>query len=156
MKTQRRLAARIFGCSPKKVRFDPASLEEIRKAITGTDVRGLIRQGIITLSAAPEQSAVRARKRRLQKRKGRRSGHGSRKGAKNARLSLKLQWMNKVRAQRRFIQLLRSRNLVAPSAYRMLYRKVKGGYFRNIRHLKLYLEEYKLLESPKGKATAKE
>ena len=47
MKTQKRLAAYILKCSPKKVKFDETKLEEIKEAITKADIRGLIAQGII-------------------------------------------------------------------------------------------------------------
>jgi len=49
-----------------------------------------------------------------------------------------------VRGQRNFIKELKDKSLVEGKTYRNLYSKVKGGYFRNRRHIKLYLEENKL------------
>jgi hypothetical protein len=50
--------------------------------------------------------------------------------------------MSLVRVQREFIKLLLSKNIITRQAYRGLYLKSKGGYFRSKRHIKLYLEEH--------------
>ena len=35
---QKRLAANVIGCSEKRVVFDPSRLEDIKEAITKTDI----------------------------------------------------------------------------------------------------------------------
>lgn len=145
LKLQKRLASDILKCSEKRVWLDPDSTTEIKEAITNQDIRDLINRGII--QEKPEAGVSRGRARYLlqQRRKGRRRGYGKRKGRKTARLSGKKQWMSRVRAQRKFLRELREKELIAPSVYRELYLKSKGGFFRNRRHIKLYLEENELV-----------
>lgn len=144
MKTQKRLAAQIFKCSPKKVKFDETKLEEIKEAITKADIRTLIAQGVIRKEQIKGISRFHARKIHSQKIKGRRKGHGSRKGAKTARTEPKRSWINRIRLQREMLSSLKSGNMISNESYHDLYRKSKGGFFRSIRHLKLYIQERKL------------
>ena len=81
----------------------------------------------------------------LQKRKGRQMGKGSRKGKRTARLSDKEAWINKVRLQRGYLRRLKSKGYVSTKDFRLVYRKIGGGFFRNKRHVRMYLEENKLL-----------
>ena len=146
MKSKKRLAADILGTSLRKVKFAADALEDIKKAITRSDLRGLIAIKKIVKSKKNEQSRSRARKIATQKRKGRQKGQGSKKGSKHSVVSRKEKWMAKVRVQRVFLKELRARKLVSVKNYRALYNKVKGGFFRNKRHIKLYLTEYHLIE----------
>jgi len=157
LKTQKRLAAAVFGCSPKKVWFDNSRLEDIKGAITKADIRSLIKQKAIMQKPAKGVSRGRARKIHIQKIKGRRKGHGSRQGKKTARLPRKLGWINKIRAQRKLLSLLKEKKIIDNKTFRMLYLKAKGGFFRSRRHIKIYLEEHGLakamqkIEEPKKK-----
>ena len=150
MRSKKKLAAKILKTSPKKVKFLAGALEEIKKAITRSDLRGLIAVKKIVKSKANEQSRSRARKIATQKSKGRQKGKGAKKGAKFSRVTKKDRWMSKVRVQRTFLKELKEKKLVSTQNYQMLYRKVKGGYFRNKRHIKLYLTEYHLIEKKDG------
>jgi len=152
LKLQKKLAANVLGCSEKRVVFDPARLEDIKEAITKTDIRLLIGEGSIKERPMIGVSRGRANKRRIQKRKGLRRGEGSRKGKTTARESRKEAWMKKVRAQRRFLSYLRSNRLIKPDVYKQLYTKSKGGFFRNINHIKLYINEHKLFLKPEKSA----
>ncbi|MFT4310111.1 MAG: 50S ribosomal protein L19e [Candidatus Woesearchaeota archaeon] len=143
---QKRLAASILGVSQKKVVFDEASLEVIKEAITTQDIRSLINSGIITKKQTAYQSKVRARAIKAQKSKGRQRGAGSRRGTAHARLSTKDVWMAKVRLQRALIKELRDKEKLTVKDYRMLYQRVKGGVFRNKRHLKLFIDEKGLVK----------
>ena len=145
MKNKKQLAAKILKTSPKKVVFLVEALEDIKKAITRSDLRGLIAIGKISQTKSNHLSRVRARKVQSQKRKGRQKGRGSKRGSKNSVITKKDKWMARVRIQRKFIKELKDRGLIVTADYQMLYRKVKGGYFRNKRHIKLYLTEYKLI-----------
>ncbi|MBW2991147.1 50S ribosomal protein L19e [Candidatus Woesearchaeota archaeon] len=142
---QKRLAAKILKCSEKRVVFEPARLEDVKEAITKTDVRLLIGEGVIKEKPKQGVSRVRANKRRIQRRKGLRKGEGSRKGKVNARESKKQAWMKKIRAQRKFLKQLKKGALIKPRMYKKLYAKSKGGFFRNIKHIKLYIQENKLI-----------
>lgn len=143
---QKRLSAKLLNVGETKVWFDPDRLIDIKEAITKNDLRNLIKRGAIKPRAELGSSRVRARKRLLQRRKGRQTGPGTRKGSSTARLTRKETWMLTVRSQRGFIKELKDKNLVEGKTYRNLYSKVKGGYFRNKRHIKLYLEENKLFK----------
>ncbi|HLC52507.1 MAG TPA: 50S ribosomal protein L19e [Candidatus Nanoarchaeia archaeon] len=146
MKSKKILAAKILKTSPYKVRFAAGALDDIRKAITRSDMRGLIAVKKVMKAATNEHSRGRARKIASQKRKGRRKGRGSKKGAKYSSVDRKTQWTNKIRIQRKFLSMLRDKGLLNTQNYRALYNKSKGGYFRNRRHIKLYLTEHKLID----------
>jgi len=146
MNPKKILAGKLLKVSPSKVVFVADALDEIQKAITRSDMRGLIAIGKVTQRKTNQQSRGRARKLAAQKRKGRRKGRGSRKGAKFASVSRKSLWMQKIRGQRKFLKELREKSLLSPTNYRNLYSKSKGGYFRNKRHIKLYLDEHKLIQ----------
>jgi len=44
---------------------------------------------------------------------------------------------------------LRDKDLVTKKDYHELYLKSKGGFFRSKRHIKLYLEEHRLIKREK-------
>ncbi len=142
MKLQKRLAAQVLECSPKRVVFDENKLDEIKEAITKADIRKLIAAGSIIVLQKKGISQGRSKQRKLQKSKGRLRGHGSRKGRTGARGETpKRRWINKVRLQRRFASTLKNSNAIDKQIYKDLYRKIKGGFFRSKRHIELYLEE---------------
>jgi len=151
LNTQRRVAASLLKCGPKRVRFDPASLSDIKEAITKSDMRLLISDGIVSKVPFKGVSRGRARQRRGQRCKGLRHGEGSRKGTPSAAQRAKGRWILKIRGQRAFLQELRLRRLVSHDTYRDLYRKSKGGFFRSRRHIKLYLDDHRLWQQ-KGAA----
>jgi large subunit ribosomal protein L19e len=141
MRNKKQLAARILKTSPKKVRFAADALDDVKKAITRSDIRGLIAVGKVSKTGSNHHSRAGARKIASQKKKGRQKGKGSKKGSKHSVVSRKEMWMTKIRVQRKFIKELRERELITPKDYRSLYSKTKGGFFRNKRHIKLYLSE---------------
>ncbi len=149
MKNKKRLAARIMKTSLAKIKFSSEALDDIKKAITRSDLRGLIAVKKITKSGVNSQSRVRARKIASQKSKGRRKGKGSKKGGKHSVIKRKEKWMTKVRAQRSFLKMLKEDGKLSTQNYRSLYSKSKGGYFRNKRHIKLYITEHHLIEGKK-------
>lgn len=141
MKAQKRLAAQVMKCSKKRVWFDPARLDEIKEGITKFDIRNLIKDGAIIEKPVKSTSRAGARRRIVQKRKGRLKGPSSRKGKRTARLPKKLAWMRKIRLMRKFLKELREKGIISRRDYRMLYLKAKGGFFRSKRHIKLFIEE---------------
>ena len=144
--TQKRISAQLLKVGLKKIYFDPEKLTEIKEAITKSDIRSLIRQKIIRIKKAPLQSRVRARKLRLQKRKGNKKGPGARKGKKTARLSKKDAWKAKIRVQRTFLRDLKTKKLIENTTFRDALSKANGGFFRNKRHIKLFLQERNLFQ----------
>ena len=146
LNTQKRLAAQLLKCGINRVWFDETRLEDIKEAITKADLRTLINDGAINDKPVIGNSKFRARKIALQKRKGKRKGVGSRKGKKTARLPKKEAWMAAIRIQRELLKTLREKEIISKSSYQKLYLKAKGGFFRNRRHIKLYIEEHNLIQ----------
>ncbi len=144
MKLQRRLAARIMKCSPKRIVFDETKLGEIKEAITKFDIRRLINSKVIIRIPARGISQFRTRAGRAQKRRSRQVGHGSRKGTANARADDKLQWMRAIRTQRDLLKRLRDHEYITQETFKTAYAKAKGGFFRSTRHIKLFLQEQEL------------
>ena len=146
LQVQKRLASSILKKSKKKISIDNSRLEDVKEAITRFDIKSLISDGAIKLKPVKGPSKVRTRKLKEQKKKGRRTGQGSRKGKATARLSQKNSWMIKIRNQRELLKELKENNKIENKTYRDLYNKTKGGYFRSKRHIKLYLEEHDLIK----------
>ena len=144
LNVQKRLAAGVLGCSPKRIWLDPERLSDIKEAITKIDIKGLIKDKAIAKKPVKSVSRARARVRQKQKRSGRRKGQGSRKGSENARDARKVVWINQARAQRELLKKMKEKGLFTTSVYRELYEKSKGGFFRSRKHLKLYIEERNL------------
>ena len=155
LKVQKRIVADIMGCSKKKVVFDTERLKDIKEAITKADLRTLVKEKAIKKEQDKGVSRVRAKKRQIQRTKGRQRGQGKRKGTANARAPKKRTWINKVRIQRNFLKELREKELLSTTNYRMLYMKIKGGFFRSRKHLKNYVDENKLFSTKKTNAKAK-
>jgi large subunit ribosomal protein L19e len=146
MKNKKKLAAKILKTSYKKVKIAADALEDVKKAITRADIRGLIAIKKVVKSKKNHQSLARARKNKEQKRKGRQKGKGSKKGSKHSVVTRKEKWMAKVRVQRLFLKEIKDKELVSVKNHRILYKRVKGGFFRNRRHIKLYMNEHHLFE----------
>ena len=145
LKNQRRIASALMKCSPHRIRFDPERHADIKEAITKLDIRGLIKEGVIT--ERPEQGISRGRIRlvKRKKKRGQGKGHGSRKGTRGAREGKKIRWVRAIRSQREVIGKLREQKKIDATTFRHLYRRAKGGFFRNVRHIMLYIEENKMM-----------
>ena len=146
VKNQRRLAGEILKRGKNAIWMDHELPQKISQAITREDVAKLIRDGAI--KAKQKQGTSRARARALKKRRarGQRRGPGSRKGTRNARLNAKTAWINKIRAQRKYLRKLRDEEYITPHTYRMLYRQAKGNLFRSVRYLSNWIMEHNLAE----------
>jgi len=134
---QRRLAASILGVGLNRVYIstDPKEQESILDAITRDAIRGLIRRNVIQKRPERGVSRGRARRREAQRAKGRRRGHGSRKGGLNARTPQKARWISVIRAMRRYLRELKGQGRIDVPAYRKFYRQAKGGMFKSKSHL---------------------
>ncbi|MAG38743.1 50S ribosomal protein L19e [Candidatus Woesearchaeota archaeon] len=146
LKTQKKLAAKVLKAIEKRVVFNPERLEDIKEAITKTDIRGLISENAIKKIEKRGVSKVRVRKRTQQRRKGLRKGPSTKKGKKTARISKKESWMNKIRTQRKFLRMLKEQKVISNKTFSNMYSKAKGNFFRSKRHIKIYLEEHKLVK----------
>lgn len=154
MNNKKKLAGKILGVSPGKIVFAEDALGDIKKAITRSDIRGLIAVGKIRENKENYHSRSGARRNATQKQKGRQKGRGSKKGTKYSIISRKEKWVVRIRVQRQFIKELRDKQLISPLTYQELKAKSKGGYFRNKRHIKLYLTEHSLINKTTDKNNA--
>lgn len=127
--TVRRLAADIFNVGENKVRISPDGVQEAEGALTRADVKALIEKGIITRLKPNGRASTR---------KARRRSIGHRKGTA---LPAKEVWMQKVRAQRRFLAMLMEGRVLKRQDKWSVYGKVKSGLFRNKRAMLLYLKD---------------
>jgi large subunit ribosomal protein L19e len=140
------MAAQVLDVAGENVWFDTARLAEIKDAITKADIKQLIKNGAIQIKTPNHQSRSRARVRTSQRQKGRQRGHGSKKGKTNARVNIKRSWITRLRVLRNYIKTLRDKDMISRSTYHNLYNKSKGGFFRNKRHMKLYVDEHELIQ----------
>ncbi|XRO76816.1 50S ribosomal protein L19e [Methanocaldococcus sp. 10A] len=143
---QRRMAAEILKCGIERVWIDPSQLERVKMAMSKDDIRALIKEGVIKKKQKKGISSARVKKLKEQRRKGRRRGPGSRRGAAGARTPQKEKWMATIRALRKTLKQLRDTGKIDRKVYRKLYRMAKGGAFRSRSHLFLYLKEHELLK----------
>ena len=133
---QKKMAAQILKCGVHRVWINPSYLDQVAQSVQKEDIREAIDNGWIKAKAIQGTSRVRALKRKEQKMKGRRKGHGKRSGTSNARNPRKQQWMSTIRAQRRTLKNLREEGVLERSQYRHYYLKAKGGSYRSVSHMK--------------------
>jgi large subunit ribosomal protein L19e len=143
--TQRRIAADVLDCGIDRVWIDPENLDKVKLAMTKDDIRMLIKEGVIVKKQKKGISKGRTKKLKEQKRKGKRKGPGSRRGAKGARTPKKRKWINTIRPLRKMLKELREEEVIERSTYRKLYRMAKGGAFRSKNHMKMYMKDHGLL-----------
>ena len=143
---QRRMAAEILKCGIDRVWIDPAQLDRVKMAMSKDDIRVLIKEGVIKKKQKKGISSARVKKLKEQRKKGRRRGPGSRRGAAGARTPPKERWMATIRALRKTLKQLRDSGKIDRKVYRKLYRMAKGGAFRSRSHLFLYMREHDLLK----------
>jgi len=136
LRNQRRMASSILKCGENRVWMDSDRTDEIAKAVTRGDIRILINGGAIKNKQIQGISRGRKKFNQKQKDKGRRKGHGSRKGAKYARLPRKERWIRTIRPIRTYLRQLRDDKTIEKNVYRKYYRKAKGGEFRSKHHLR--------------------
>jgi large subunit ribosomal protein L19e len=135
-----------MGVGESKVWFDPAKIGTIMESLTRDDVRKLIADGTIKKTPLRSVSRFRAREKQKAKRVGRRRGHGSRKGTKNARNDSKSLWMARVRSQRGLLLSLVKGGKLQKEQARPIYMKIKGNSFKGKKNLLNYMVENKLVE----------
>lgn len=147
---KKRIAAKVLGVGKNKVSFDTSRIEDILSALTKGDIKSLVKQGAIKKKTKSSQSRARARKKIVQKRKGRKQNPGSRKGSSKARKPRKAEWVKKIRRQRNYLTHLKNKELLSTKDYNDLRRKCKGGFFRSVRHIKIYTQERGILKEKNG------
>ncbi|MBI4257883.1 MAG: 50S ribosomal protein L19e [Thaumarchaeota archaeon] len=135
VKGKKRLAADVLDVGVSRIKFDPNQLELIEDAITRGSIRGLVKDRVIWVVPAKGVSKGRHRiRKKALKKRGR--SRGSKEGAEGARVGKKDIWVRKVRALRKELKHMKKKGSITHETFNKLYRQVKGGQVRNVRHLK--------------------
>lgn len=144
LKSQRRLAAQVLKVGQNRVWIDPERVDDVETVMTREEIRKLIHEGII--KSQPEKGVSRARARILheKKKKGRRSGVGSKSGSPHARISKKEAWMSRIRALRKRLHVLKTKKIIADATYSEMYRMAGSGRFVSVADLERYLKSHEL------------
>ncbi len=141
LKSKRRLAASVLGVGVDRVIFNDEYSDLIQDAITRSTIRGLVGFGAITI--APEKGVSRGRFRTRSRKLKRGRGAGSTEGTAGARNPRKDIWISKVRALRWRLKVAKERKEISPETYKALYKQVKGGQVRGVKHLLDLMKEAK-------------
>jgi len=153
--SQREIASRVLDCGKSRVWLDPSRTEDIEEAITAEDVRRLIKEGAIRKLPERGLSGFRTNFRRMQKKRGRRKGKGSMKGALGTRMGRKRTWVKRIRTIRKALKELRDDGRIENKTYRHVYLVAKSGYLRSKSHLMTYLERSNVLKDAAAKTAKK-
>ncbi len=141
LKSKRRLAASVLGVGLDRIIFDDEYSDLIQDAITRSTIRGLVGFGAIRV--APEKGISRGRFRERSQKVNRGRGAGSTEGSARARDPRKDMWVQKVRALRWRLKVAKDRKEISRESYKKLYKQVKGGQVRGVKHLLDLMKEAK-------------
>jgi large subunit ribosomal protein L19e len=141
LRSKRRLAASVLGVGLDRIIFDDEYSDLIQDAITRSTIRGLV--GFGAIKVAPEKGVSRGRFRERSRKLKRGRGAGSTEGAAFARNPRKDMWIAKVRALRWRLKVAKDREEISQGAYKKLYKQVKGGQVRGVKHLLDLMKEAK-------------
>ena len=130
-----------MGVGVDRVIFNDEYADLIQDAITRSTIRGLVGFGAITV--APEKGISRGRFRTKSQKLKRGRSAVSTEGSAHARNPRKDMWISKVRALRWRLKVAKDRKQISHDAYRRLYKQVKGGQVRGVKHLMDLMKEAK-------------
>lgn len=153
--TVRRIAARIMKVGESRIKIKPDEVSKAQEALTTDDVKSLISSGVVTAERVKGVPRIRAKIKHVKKKKGRRSGAGSKKGSRFAGVTKKELWMKKTQLQRATLTDLRDSGKLNAGVYRKAYRMIKGNAWRSKAAMMAHFEDAKWL-APKGKQPAPE
>jgi large subunit ribosomal protein L19e len=147
LKSQKRIASKILKSGRSRIRVK--SEKDVEEALTRNDVRDLVRKNLIRKKQKSGTSKFRSKKIREQKAKGRRRGEGRKKGTPNARKPSKAKWISTIRSIRRLLKEMKTSGQISSDDYKNLYRRSKGGFFRNKKHILTYMKEHEMIKKPR-------
>jgi large subunit ribosomal protein L19e len=144
----RKIAAEMLKCGESRIRMEMT--KETEEALTREDVKSLIRTGLVWKVQKKGTSKFRTKVAYRQKKKGRRTRMGSRHGTYNARSGpKKRRWIKSIRSLRRLLKELKDNGQIEHKTYTEFYPRIKGGEFRNKKHILTYLDDHDLLKQRK-------
>ena len=146
---KRELAAKALDVGKNRVYFNPESLNEIKEAITKQDIKALYEEGIIRIKPVKGRKKVVLRKRRR--------GPGKIKMKVKHR---KQDYVKITRKLRGYLKTLNSNNKISKEVYYDIRKKIKMRVFKNMAHLKEYLQgietaAHKSKKTAEGKSSDK-
>ena len=101
----------------------------------GRSIKKLVKDGLVVKKAVTVHSRARARLYAIAKRRGRHTGIGKRRGARDARLPVKVLWIRRQRSLRRLLRKYRKAGKVDKTLYHQFYMNSKGNQYKNKRVL---------------------
>lgn len=129
----KKVAGELLKVGSTKIWIDPEQIKEVGEAMTKDDLRELIAKGSLGKRNDHSHSRGRARVLLIKKRKGRKGGHGKRRGTQQTRVNRKETWMKRVRAQRMMLSEMKKQGKV--KNYAEIYQKVKGNMYKGKKQL---------------------
>jgi len=151
---QRRLASSIIGVGQKRVWMDPNEVNEIALANSRRAVSKLIKDHFIIKKKIRMHSRQRARLRLEEKRLGRHSGLGKRRGCQEARMPVKVLWMRRQRTLRRLLKKYREAKKIDKYLYHDLYLGCKASQYKSKKNLIDAVEKILYKKNLESKNTA--
>lgn len=94
-----------------------------------------MKDGLVIKKSVQVHSRARARLYKIAKRRGRHTGVGKRRGARDARLPVKVLWIRRQRSLRRLLRKYRKAGKIDKSLYHTFYLNSKGNQYKNKRVL---------------------
>lgn len=123
----KRLAARILKRGVNAVKIKEIAYTEASKAITGEDVRALIKNGSLYTIKKKKNLSLHGKELHKKRLKGARRGTGKKKGTLKARTGRT--YPQHIRAQRRIIKTLKVDSTINNEQFKKFYKLIKGGTF---------------------------
>ena len=163
LRQQRRLAASILGVGKGRVWMDPNEVNEIALANSRKAVRKLIKDNFIFKKKIAMHSRQRARLRKEERRLGRHTGLGKRRGCSDGRMPQKVLWIRRQRTLRRLLKKYRETKKFDKHLYHQLYLDCKAARYNSKRNLSDAVDkilakkklEQKIVEQKKAKTDKK-